>query len=352
MGFINAAHVIFFWAHIIPGNSDHMIRWSYLIIVIHSLMLFINGILGLLAFILKKREKQATKIAYFVQFISAFINLVFGVLLCISDQLVTTDINPLLTASIGVGVIFLIPPIVAAVLYSTIFFLFFNMITWTQNVPELLEHVRANSLAAIGMGFGVSWLLWMNNVVKIQQERLIKDQKRKLEETNENLWFLATHDSLTGLFNRSYFIELVEMEKDKVCGIKSEACIIVLDIDFFKKINDTFGHPAGDEILRETSRILVSTLRSVDVSARLGGEEFIVLLPETDLEAGEKVAEKLRKIIQEYSFSFHGRLIKVTASFGVARLTDSFHMCYTEADQALYVAKKRGRNCVEIAHNS
>lgn len=344
MGLINIVHVVIFWLNI-PSNPDHVVRWYELIIIIHSIMLFTNGILGFTSFWIEKKRKQSHKIGYVIQCLSIFANLLFGILLCVSDQLVTTNINPLLIACIGVGVIFLIPPIVSVVFYSVTFFLFFNLVTWTQHIPELLEHIRINSVTAAGMGFGVSWVLWRNNLLRNQQQAIIEDQKRKLEEKNEYLQFVATRDPLTGLLNRVCFRELVNTELLK----HGSACMVLLDIDFFKQINDNYGHPAGDGILKETAKI--STLRRSDIAARLGGEEFIILLPETNLQNGREVAEKLRRKIQDYSFQTEGQILKITASFGIAELTNSFDTCYSQADQALYTAKKNGRNCTVIAEH-
>jgi diguanylate cyclase (GGDEF)-like protein len=351
MGLINIAHVIVFWSSV-PSSPKNVVLWHYLIIFLHLMMLLINGILSFSSFLIEKKRKQGHRIAFFIQGLSVLVNLLFGIFLCVSDQLVTTNINPLLVACIGVAVIFLIPPAVSATLYFVTLVLFFYIVTWTQDNPALLEHVRLNSLTATGMGFGVSWVLWKNQLVRAKQQKVIERQKRELEEKNKYLQCLATHDPLTGLFNRGYFTELVNKEIIRNKRTNSKSSIVLLDIDLFKKINDHYGHPAGDKIIQETANILTSTLRQSDISARLGGEEFIILLPETNLRAGREVAEKLRSKIQDYFFQFDGHKLEVTASFGVAELKDSFDLCYSQADQALYASKKKGRNCVEVFGDS
>ncbi len=347
MGLINIAHIVVFWISI-PNGPKNVVHWHYLIIFIHSAMLVINSILGFISFMIEKKRLQGHRVGFFIQNFSILVNLLFGILLCVSDQLVTTNINPLLVACMGIGVIFLIPPVVSAAFYFITFFSFFYMAAWTQHAPDLLEHIRVNGLTAAGMGFGVSWILWKNHILRIKQQQIIENQKRQLEEKNKYLQFLATADSLTGLFNRGYFTELVNKEILRNSRTNREACIILLDIDYFKKINDSFGHPAGDHIIKETAKIITSTLRQSDLSARLGGEEYIILLPETNLQNGREVAEKLRGAIQDHSFQFDGQTIEVTASFGAARLTDSFDTSYRLADEAMYASKKNGRNCVEV----
>lgn len=347
MGFINIVHIVIFWIHV-PSEPAHVVKWYYLIIIVHSIMLIVNSALGLIAYKLEKGANQTAKLAYVIQGISIIANLFFGILLCVSDQLVTSNINPLLTACIGVGVLFLIPPIMAIVVYSIVFAVFINLVPLTQQVPELLEHVRINSVTAVGMGFGVSWVLWRNQLLRIEQKRIIDDQQRKLEEKNQYLEFLATHDPLTGLYNRAHIVELADRIIINSRMEKREACLLLLDIDFFKTINDTYGHPAGDQLLKDISMIVSNSIRTSDIAARLGGEEFIILLPETDQDAGYQVAESLRMQIQDYHFTYEGQILRVTASFGMARLVDSFSTSYSEADVALYSAKKTGRNRVSI----
>ncbi|WP_318502365.1 GGDEF domain-containing protein [Bacillus sp. T3] len=347
MGIINIVHIVVFWINI-TSSPKYVIHWHYLIIFFHAIMFLFNSFLGFIAYWIEKNRKQGQRISYFIQGLSILTNLLIGISLCVSDQLVTTNINPLLTACIGVGVIFLIPPIVSAAYYIITFLLFFSMVTWTQTAPDLLEHVRINSLTATGMGFGVSWILWRNHFFRAQQQKIIEEQKRELEEKNEYLHYLAIHDPLSGLFTRGYFTELVNEEIIKNMDAISEACIILLDLDYFKKINDRFGHPAGDQVIKETAKIISYGLRQTDVAARLGGEEFIILLPETNLQTGKELAENLRRAIQDYGFEFEGKPLEITASLGVARLTDTFDTCYRQADDALYASKKRGRNCVEV----
>ena len=129
--------------------------------------------------------------------------------------------------------------------------------------------------------------------------------------------------------------------------------MIMLDIDHFKQVNDTYGHPTGDSLLVGLATMMARTLRSGDVVARFGGEEFAILLPDTALPEGLNVAERLREAIEQYPFSVGGQPVRVTASLGVAPLlperNDAFNACYRAADNALYQAKNDGRNCVRFA---
>jgi len=348
IGLINIAHIAIF-AFTMPEQPSHVVQWHYQIIMLHALMFLINSIFGLIAFKIEKKGNPSSRFAYSITYITIFANLLIGTLICISDQLVTSNINALFITCIGIGAIFIIPPVIAAIVYSITLVMFFCIITWIHDSPELLQHVLVNSVTATIMGFAVSWVLWRNHLVSLQQQGIIEDQRSKLEEKNKSLQFLASHDPLTGALNRTSFLERVEMQIMENSRTDNESCIVLLDFDFFNQINDNFGHPAGDKVLEETSRIITRTLRSSDIFARLGGEEFIILLPATPLQAGSKVAEKLRQIIQDHACEFEGDIIKVTVSFGLSRLLDSFHASYIEADKALYTAKKNGRNYVAVA---
>lgn len=157
---------------------------------------------------------------------------------------------------------------------------------------------------------------------------------------------IAQIDSLTGAATRRSF--LLEMEKALARYLRrgQPATLITMDVDHFKRVNDTLGHPAGDTVLRTISLRLQANLRKEDLFGRLGGEEFGILLPDIDLDHAVLVAEKLRGILEETSFPLDAPL-QITASFGVAPLA---HNCATpelwlsEADQALYFAKRSGRN--------
>ncbi|HUF17851.1 MAG TPA: GGDEF domain-containing protein, partial [Thermoanaerobaculia bacterium] len=132
--------------------------------------------------------------------------------------------------------------------------------------------------------------------------------------------------------------------------------LALIDIDFFKKINDTHGHAAGDEVLREVSNIFTTSIRAADIAARYGGEEFTVMMPETDLSDGVQVAEKIREIIESHTFHTEAGDIPVTVSIGVATFPRSKMQSARElieaADKALYRAKRSGRNQVQVERRS
>jgi diguanylate cyclase (GGDEF)-like protein len=159
----------------------------------------------------------------------------------------------------------------------------------------------------------------------------------------------ANTDSLTGLFNRRKGWEVLEYEIVRSERYRRPLSIILLDIDHFKTVNDTHGHLAGDRVLQAVANGARETIRSVDILIRWGGEEFVVLLPETDLEAALLTAERLRAAIAEIRIKVPNEELSVTASIGVTRKdenTPDLETFIARADQALYIAKYKGRNQV------
>ncbi|AUN94277.1 sensor domain-containing diguanylate cyclase [Pseudazoarcus pumilus] len=161
---------------------------------------------------------------------------------------------------------------------------------------------------------------------------------------------LATTDVLTGLANRRHFLERATQELVRVRRYVGPAAFVMLDIDHFKRINDTWGHAAGDAVLRLLAGVLVENLRETDLVGRLGGEEFGVLLPQTDLEAAQALTERLREAITEVSLELEGEVVRFSSSFGLTLLhadDEDFDAPMARADAALYAAKFAGSNRVK-----
>lgn len=168
----------------------------------------------------------------------------------------------------------------------------------------------------------------------------------------DNIETLATRDSLTGLPNRRGFDLLAGQALHEAQREPKPLVALLIDLDHFKQLNDTHGHLAGDEVLRQFARILENCLRQADIICRWGGEEFIVLLKDTDGEHALEVAEKLRLLTEQQDFHFNNTLIRLTTSIGLSSLQaeDTLHSLIARADHALYRAKQSGRNrvCVEM----
>ncbi len=197
--------------------------------------------------------------------------------------------------------------------------------------------------------------------VELEKKTVELDQKladlealqQQLEEANEQLQILSVTDGLTGLLNKRKFDYLMTEEWNRAFRNQSELAVILLDIDHFKAYNDTYGHLGGDDCLRKVTEIIAeSVMRDIDKTARIGGEEFAVLLPQTNRQGALHVAEKIRQNIEQAGIPHAGSETAgvVTCSFGVATVVPEDKTSYRDliamADKALYMAKSSGRNRV------
>ena len=156
----------------------------------------------------------------------------------------------------------------------------------------------------------------------------------------------AIHDALTGIYNRLAYEERIEQEFNRWKRYKKPLVLIVLDVDHFKKINDTYGHSAGDKALKLIAQTLQKNLRETDFLARYGGEEFVILMPETDIESAMGVANKLRETIEAVKFNYQEKAVNITVSCGASQFQkgDKPETVFHRADTSLYHAKQNGRN--------
>lgn len=206
-------------------------------------------------------------------------------------------------------------------------------------------------------------LYWVESIVDVtelkqaeeelrQAKETIEASHRELEQALAREQVLARIDSLLEIYNRRYFFELATREFAIARRYQRELALIMFDVDFFKQVNDKFGHAAGDELLRRVAVLACKHLRETDIFARYGGEEFIVMLPYSTAQQAAVVAERLRQNVAEQSLVVApAKLAKITVSFGVAELTaetENLDQLVLQADQALYAAKGAGRNRVEV----
>ncbi len=165
---------------------------------------------------------------------------------------------------------------------------------------------------------------------------------------HEEIYRLTILDGLTGVHNKRFFLEFLEREVARALRHARPLTLVMLDLDHFKEINDTFGHLAGDAVLKRVAQAIGGRVRRDELLARYGGEEFAVVLPETDLEGALTFAEKVRSEVERSKFSFDGQDIRVTVSVGVSilRSGDDSEALIAAADAELYRAKREGRNRV------
>ncbi len=204
--------------------------------------------------------------------------------------------------------------------------------------PEMLDEIQRNIEDII------------NNFPVPESNKL--DVIKKINFMYSHTRHLSLTDPLTGLYNRRHLDNNLEREFLRAKRYKNDLSIAVIDIDFFKKVNDTHGHLCGDYVLKEVSYMILDTLRKTDMVFRYGGEEFVAILTETPLEKAVIPLERLREKVENYPFSFGGKELKVTISIGVSSSEKEFSNAsefLDSADKALYNAKNTGRNRVITA---
>jgi len=193
-------------------------------------------------------------------------------------------------------------------------------------------------------------------VIELQEQLTnVESANAELLRRNSALSEISARDALTGLYNRWYVMEKIDSEMNRSLRHRSPVSLIMLDIDHFKRVNDSFGHSAGDRVLRSVGQVLRDSCRVYDVAGRYGGEEFCVVLPETKVGNTSVVAERIRERLAASRFEIGSDSVVVTASIGIAGIDSieseaavSPSMLIDRADQALYSAKHHGRSRVEM----
>ncbi|MCR9224658.1 MAG: GGDEF domain-containing protein [Hyphomonas sp.] len=227
--------------------------------------------------------------------------------------------------------------------YPTVSSVLVVFLVWVSSAPALALDHKLDFEQVVGMLISISLITPIPTFLFLY---VIGLRRRRIEI---ELTGYATTDPLTGALNRRAFQAAVEEEQMRMTRSKSTAAIILFDLDFFKKINDRFGHSKGDEVLENVCRIAHSELRGpFDKIGRWGGEEFSILLHDVNSKQATLVAERIRVRIEEYQFEGSGAQRNTTASFGIAPLTAhcNINSVIDLADMALYDAKTSGRNRV------
>ena len=195
----------------------------------------------------------------------------------------------------------------------------------------------------------------LSNSIKLEKQLKLEEERRKkaqkeLEDANKRLSKLARTDPLTGLSNRRDIYEKIEYEISRFERNNETFAIVIGDIDDFKNVNDNLGHDAGDFVLFSLAHQMHSMLRKQDIVGRWGGEEFILMLPNTKLDGAKIIVEKVREAIQDKVIHYKDKEISVTITFGIVIFDEMqpINDCIKKADVALYKGKKKGKNCVVV----
>lgn len=351
---INLTYIIGFWQPDTIQTDLHALTASHAraIVMAHAAMGLAMLVLGWSAHLAYQRGK-ATHLAILIHILICVCGLAFAIAVTVIDQMLSDSASSFILISLLIAMLSLMRPAISIPIFVIAFLVFYEAATITQTKLDLLYRMRNNSRDVLVMSIVVSVIVWRQYVASVLLRREVARSHQALADKQTELEFLATHDPLTGLYNRREFMRLAEMELVRTRRDPSPTHFFIVDLDHFKTINDRYGHPEGDLVLIKVAAVLASSIRETDVVARLGGEEFIIMLPRTSREAALAVAEKIRSRIFSTPHGAEGKAIVVSASFGVsgisadqAALLDDL---YLAADQALYQAKERGRDQVAFA---
>lgn len=347
---INLCYLAYFWYWLPPAPSPLLQRYNQAIGSIHLVCAL--GLAALLPWVhmLRNRAPQHPLAARLVQWVLSAWTVLFGIALSVADQWVGSNTTNYVMVCMLVAMLALLRPMASLILFTLAYTLLYLALGHTQTNPAMLDMARSHSFSGTVLSLAAAIVLWRQYVIAALLRRALTRTNASLEQQQKELAYLATHDTLTGLHNRRAFWQEAEHELSRAVRYPCETGLLVADLDHFKHINDHYGHPAGDAVLQQFAQRLRAQLRECDVPARLGGEEFIVLLPGTGAAGTCVVAEKIRLALQASPIVHAGQSMAVTVSIGVCSLpaysTCSLEALYTQADQALYTAKAAGRNRV------
>jgi diguanylate cyclase (GGDEF)-like protein len=220
-------------------------------------------------------------------------------------------------------------------------------VVWLRHQRDPAMDLAAPTIELAALAFVLPWLAAMGAYVNSMRARLT-DSHRQLKDAYARIERIAVRDELTGAYNRRFLLEALARERARSKRLATWFTLCLFDVDHFKSINDTLGHAAGDAVLKHFAQIAGSGLRDVDIFGRYGGEEFLLLLPDTDSRGAVAAAERLRASVQAEDFPQlpAGQRVTVTVGLATSRPDESVEALLARADSALYQGKAAGRNRV------
>ncbi|RQD66743.1 MAG: GGDEF domain-containing protein [Tindallia sp. MSAO_Bac2] len=307
---------------------------------IHLLSALVMSVYAVISFIIRRNSPQ--NISWILKFYTLSFGL-FGFYIAITRSLIQsgnffTIPTVYIAVLYGFAVIFYFSPSTTFVIYTITAAIFMYLLPRYQPVATEMTYVQdivANNIIA-----------WMASVLNYRRYIKIFENQLTIRETNERLEYLSTTDVLTKVYNRRKLETILKNTHEKSLNQEAHYSLIILDIDHFKQINDSYGHAKGDEILVEMAELIRKNTRKQDQIGRWGGEEFLIICPDTRAEDAYHVAEKIRKLVQNNSF---GLPDEITISLGVASYKTGDHIqdLMKRADRSMYNAKEQGRNMVK-----
>ncbi|QDL56424.1 GGDEF domain-containing protein [Rhodoferax aquaticus] len=349
---INVLYAVQFLTHADVALGPAPYAWTMGIGLLHAAMACLMALLGFFSHRAVRHPRASARWGFALQMLVCATALAFACGLMVLDQWVLKNSTPFVLICLVVGMMSLMRPRFAVLLFGGAYIGLYFALAHTQPNAEMLAQTRGDARLVFIISAVVSYVVWRQYVVATLLRQEVATAQKALADKQTALEYLATHDPLTGLFNRREFSRLAEQELARAARYPCPTSVVMVDLDFFKRINDQYGHPVGDHVLVHVAAIVQKMGRSVDVAARFGGEEFIALLPNTTVEGAMTFAENLRQAIEASALQAGEFTVRATASMGVTCLplgaTASLDTLYAAADRGLYAAKQAGRNRVEF----
>ena len=337
-----------------PPDHPELQAWALTVGRAHWAATGLVALAGLLAHYCL-RQTRASGGAIALQVLVSVGYIYFGAYLSIADLVAHAGagLSSFMLICIMFGVLSLTRPAISVPLYVGTYLVFAFMLRHAPIAPTHNNSLNIVAFFCPLLALVASVMVWNQFAKAVMLRRQLSRSNQALVAQQRELAFLADHDTLTGLFNRREFMRLAQMELKRAARAGAATHCVMVDLDYFKKINDVHGHPVGDAMLQHVAKLLLGGVRSTDYVARMGGEEFIVMLPDTGRDAACEVAEKLRQLLRSTPLVYLGVVLPITASFGVSGTEPggglSIDSLYAAADRALYVAKQLGRDQVQYA---
>lgn len=337
-----------------PADHPELQTWAGIVGRAHWTAAAMVGVGGVAAHYFL-RHARASAAAIGLQILVSIGYIYLGAYLSIADLVANAGagLSSFMLICIMFGVLSLMRPAISVPLFLGTYLVFAFML---RHAPIPAMHNNSLNIVAFFcplLALLASVMVWNQFAKAVMLRRQLSRSNAALVAQQRELAFLADHDTLTGLFNRREFMRLAQMELNRAVRAGVHTHCVMVDLDYFKKVNDVHGHPVGDAMLQHVAALLLRGVRTTDTVARLGGEEFIVLLPDTARPGACEVAEKLRQLVRTTPLVYLGVELPITASFGVSGTAQGQKVAvdsiYAAADRALYVAKQLGRDQVQYA---
>ncbi|HHU16698.1 MAG: GGDEF domain-containing protein [Anaerovoracaceae bacterium] len=277
-----------------------------------------------------------------IQLLFLIVILMWGIILSLHEQSHLASSSAYFLAVFTIAAFITMPPYISLCLLFLFNIIFLILLPQYQQDPMLLMTLKINTLSMTLIAWILNQMISRDKVKSFINEKLINAKNIELKKINEELKELTTRDSMTGLLNHNSIMKCLKDETERAKRINYPLSGAIFDLDDFKQINDNYGHKIGDEVLIGVARILTEQCRSTDIVGRYGGDEFFIIMPDTNVINATVLLERIKSRIREETF-ING--IKISVSYGVSELIgDSEHELFNSSDAMLYKAKKKGKN--------